>query len=153
MASTSSSSHSSALSRATEHSLGYHSSSTGPTSLFEDIPDVDVVDCFLRQSQRAGGPYLCSLPAIHTPLPQTYLQRERLLDESLKLTASIEEILDHEGIKYEFVSISGRQSKVDPEPQAIPTVFVIASDMMINLKAGAKIPGRSIISSQCLASL
>lgn len=127
MTSTSSSSHSSVLSRATEHSLGYHSSLTGPSSLFEDIPDVDAVDSFLRQKQRAGGPYLCSLPAIHTSLPHTYQARERLLDESLKLTASIEDILNQERINYDFVSISGRQSKVDPEPHAIPTAWVIAT--------------------------
>lgn len=118
----------SSASRATAHCLGYYPSPTGPSSLFEDLPDIDIADSFLQQKQRAGGPYLCSLPAIHTPLlPQTYQPHQKLLDESWKLTASIEDILNKEGISYEFVSITGRQSKVDPEPQAIPTVWVVAT--------------------------
>lgn len=51
-----STSSSSALSPATAHCLGYYSSPTGPSSLFEDLR---------------------SLPAIHTSLPQTHQARQK----------------------------------------------------------------------------
>lgn len=127
MASTSSS-QSSALSRATEHSLGYYSSSSGPSSLIEDFPDVDVEDSFVRQKQRAGGPYLCALPAFKAPLPKTQdlPYRDQLMSEGWKLTEKVKKTLNEEGIDYEYVTVTGRQSKVDPELQPVPTVWIIA---------------------------
>jgi hypothetical protein len=82
-------------------------------------------DGFLQSRSRAGGPYLCSLPAYSRPVSREYERRtgyRSLLD---RIEADTQTILAEEGISYDFIRITGRQSKVDPEPEPVPTVLVV----------------------------
>lgn len=68
---------------------------------------------------------MCSLPAFTRLVSAEYDRRTRYHDLTPRLRADTEAILVEEGISYEFVSITGRQSKVDPEPEPVPTVLVV----------------------------
>lgn len=48
------------------------------------------------------------------------------MSEGWKLTEKVKKTLNEEGIDYEYVTVTGRQSKVDPELQPVPTVWIIA---------------------------
>ncbi|KAJ5836655.1 hypothetical protein N7447_002681 [Penicillium robsamsonii] len=118
MSSTSSAA-SSAFSRASAHSLSF-SSISSDSSPFSGVLHVDHQG-FLKSSHRAGGPVLTSLPALATgntftnnPVQLCELARKTLRD--LKLDFS-------------EVGLTGRISKVDPEPAPIPTLVIFMPDI------------------------
>lgn len=121
--STTSGSTGSTFSRASAHALSYDSPSSR-SSLFSDSSNVDRSN-FLQSEHRAGGPYLCSLPASLLPLSAEYDRRTGWRRNSAKIREDTEAILAREGITYEDAMIMGRQSIVDPEREPMPTVVVV----------------------------
>lgn len=106
------------LTRTSAHALSF-SSGSGDSSPFGGSSHVDRHG-FLMSSHRAGGPVLCSLPAFttgHTPIevsPEVYLFTRKIIED-----------LNFEALE---VVVRGRQSKIDPEPEPIPTVLILMPD-------------------------
>lgn len=111
----------SAVSRASAHALSYASSSSGGM-LFSDVSMNIDADGFVWSSQRAGGPYLCSLPAYQQRATEANyihsLRHEHVGD-------NVGRILERSRINYAEIQITGRVSRVDPEPTPVPTVLVL----------------------------
>ncbi|PYI23031.1 hypothetical protein BO99DRAFT_429151 [Aspergillus violaceofuscus CBS 115571] len=115
------------LFRTSEHALSY-SSSYGAESLFDTKSETDSSG-FFTSLYCAGGPYLCSLPATSAPLTRTAgagspAARSALLKDTERLEEDVRKILRSERIRYQAVALVGRQSKINPEPYAVPTVVV-----------------------------
>ncbi|PYH83705.1 hypothetical protein BO82DRAFT_382206 [Aspergillus uvarum CBS 121591] len=124
---TSTSSTSEIFSRTSEHCLSY-SSSYGAESLFDTNSETDSPG-FFTSLYRAGGPYLCSLPATSASLTTAAgagspAARLALLEDTERLEEDVRKILRSERIGYQTVALVGRQSKINPEPYAVPTVVV-----------------------------
>ncbi|OQD75914.1 hypothetical protein PENDEC_c005G04444 [Penicillium decumbens] len=113
----------STFTRASAHALSYDSPSS-PTSLLSASSHVDR-EGFLQSEHRAGGPYLCSLPAYIIGLTAEYYRRTGQHRGSSKIREDTEAILAEEEISYTSMMVTGRQSKVDPEPEPVPTVVVV----------------------------
>ena len=109
----------STLARESAHALSYDSpASLAQESYLSSGPsDVDS-DGFLQSSHRAGGPYLCSLPARFQAVRTGYPDRAGLERDT-------EAILNREGISFQSVNVTGRRSKIDTEPEPVPTVVVV----------------------------
>ncbi|KAJ5263273.1 hypothetical protein N7478_010878 [Penicillium angulare] len=109
-------------SRATAHSMGFVSSSqsTQPTSvsLFTSETQIDSRG-FVQSPFRAGGPALCSLPAvIDWSIPNIHNYRHQL-------RARVSPILKEFNISDELVTVTGRRSEVRSGPEPILTVLVV----------------------------
>ncbi|KAJ5617636.1 hypothetical protein N7537_002750 [Penicillium hordei] len=112
---------SSTLSKASCHALSFYSTSSS-SSPFGGSVHVDSHG-FLKSSHRAGGPTLCSLPALtKTNIPSTV---PRLSLRTQDRTASI---LGEHGLGFSYVRLVGRISKVDPEPEPILTMLIVMPD-------------------------
>ncbi|KXG53649.1 uncharacterized protein PGRI_006990 [Penicillium griseofulvum] len=98
------------------HSVGFYSTSSTSSPFNGSV--VDEMG-FLKSALRAGGPYLCSLPA-HTVDP--------VLHYGAATTHQIEgyaaQVLCDLQLQYQGIRLVGRHSKVDPEPQQVTTVLV-----------------------------
>jgi len=68
---------------------------------------------------------LCSLPAYIIGLTAEYYRRTGQHRGSSKIREDTEAILAEEEISYTSMMATGRQSKVDPEPEPVPTVVVV----------------------------
>lgn len=112
---------SSTFTRASAHALNFYSASS-QSSPFSGHSDVDR-DGYLHAEHRAGGPYLCSLPALTVDLSPEHLRRPN--NEQVVRTAV--RILSEENIPFMDVSLVGRRSQVDPEPVPVPTVLIITN--------------------------
>lgn len=112
----------SAITRASAHALSYYNGSSG-TPLYTNIStDIDS-DRFMQSGQRAGGPYLCSLPTRDYPVKTenfAYPLPFEVIEEN------VGKILGNSGIAYRQIAIIGRRSKVYPEPSPIPTILISA---------------------------
>ncbi|KAI9926149.1 hypothetical protein MW887_004612 [Aspergillus wentii] len=107
----------SSYNRLTAHSLSHY---TSKPAFLHDAPVVDQ-DGFLISATRAGGPYLCSLPAT---CDEIFRWGKR--DEAPRVEVDVQAILRDSKINYRSVQVTGRVSKVDPEPTPVPTVLVHA---------------------------
>lgn len=110
----------STFSRASAHSRSFDSSSSRTTP-FSDESNTDHQG-YLQGRLRAGGPYLCSHPATTVPFGPAYYRRN---PEHSQVEPTAQRILAKEGIPYDDVEFCGRRSKVDPEPQPVPTVLIV----------------------------
>ena len=116
---------SSVSSRATDHAMSFSSRSSN--SVFRNATvDIDETGFTLSQ-HRAGGPYLCSLPAVTGETDKTYPYHRVLLQHRLTLERTIARMLRNKKVDFKDVRIAGRRSKVDMEPSPMPTVLVIAN--------------------------
>ena len=117
-----SSSSGSTSTRSSAHALSYSGSSMN--SIFADLSsDVDQ-DGFLQSAQRAGGPYLCSLPAFKQPIDKSHpVYSHRFAS----IVGDAGKILTERRIQYTFIQVIGRRSKVRPEPSPVPTVVISVS--------------------------
>ena len=116
---------SSVSSRATDHALSFSSRSS--ESVFNNATvDTDEAGFTLSQP-RAGGPYLCSFPAVTGEIGKTYPYHRVLLQHKLTLENTIARMLRNKKVDFKDVRIVGRQSKVDMEPSPMPTVLVVAN--------------------------
>lgn len=108
--------------KASAHALSYFSTSATP-SPFSSI-SVDIHG-FLKSSHRVGGPILCSLPALSTG-------RAPGINASLssKLKDHTAHILKEFPLEFIFVTLIGRRSKVDREPEPIPTILIVMPDKL-----------------------
>lgn len=90
-------------------------------ALFAD-PSSDVDhDGFLQSAQRAGGPYLCSLPVSKQLIEKTH---PVYLYPFEYIVADVGKTLTNRGISYTLIQVTGRRSKVQPEPSPVPTVVI-----------------------------
>ncbi|KAJ5225630.1 hypothetical protein N7468_006855 [Penicillium chermesinum] len=134
--SSSSGSASSTFSRASAHALSYYSSSSSRSSPFSGNYMVDG-DGFLYSDHRAGGPYLCSLPDEFCPFGKEWLDQNRFPARHQHIYDTVRSILGKHHVQYRDLSITGRKSRVDPEPQPIPThsPLSVSVDIMDTLLA------------------
>lgn len=79
-------------------------------------------DGYLFANRRAGGPYLCSLPARTVALRPEYIRNG---PDSQQAVGAAIRILKEENFPYQDVSFGGRRSVVDPEPAPVPTVLIV----------------------------
>ncbi|PKY08616.1 hypothetical protein P168DRAFT_301285 [Aspergillus campestris IBT 28561] len=113
--------------RLSAHRLSW-SSSSSDKSYLNITSNVDPVDNFYNSEMRAGGPYLCSLPARTTLIDHNwYKHYAQLMEESPRLSMQISDLLKAQGMREIYFHITGRQSVVDPEHHAVPTVLIYAS--------------------------
>lgn len=120
--STASSAASSTFTHVSANALNYYSP-TSQSSLFSDSSDVDQ-DGFLQSQQRAGGPYLCSLPA-HSVAITSESYRRIGYSRDGSIPDSAKAILNEEHVPYKDVRFIGRHAKVDAEPEPMPTVLIV----------------------------
>ncbi|PWY90319.1 hypothetical protein BO94DRAFT_545077 [Aspergillus sclerotioniger CBS 115572] len=120
----------SSIPRLRAHALNYapapSGSRAGLAPLYDNKPFEIDSDGFLQSGQRAGGPYLCSLPTTDRNIaldPESILIREE--DDIKKKTG---DILCKAGISFREIMLAGRLSKVNPEPATVPTIIVVAND-------------------------
>lgn len=109
------------ITRANAHALSYYSPSS-QSSPFSDSSGVDR-DGFLQSQQRAGGPYLCSLPAYSVAITTEVCRRTGYEGDG-QISETAKAILNEERLVYKNVRFTGRLSKVDTEPDPVPTVLV-----------------------------
>ncbi|RAL04826.1 uncharacterized protein BO80DRAFT_483291 [Aspergillus ibericus CBS 121593] len=114
----------SSIPRLSAHTLNYAPPPSAPHLAVYDSQTLDIDDDgFLQSSQRAGGPYLCSLPAVNiTPDPSWTLTQEH--EDISQKTA---EILTEADITWSDIQVTGRVARVDPE-ESIPTILVVVPD-------------------------
>lgn len=112
-------------SRLSAHWISHSSGSSSPIN--HDSPDVDETDNFFKSFRRAGGPYLCSLPAITRPISSTdYRHLDLLNRDTLEIFKHTHQIIQDEGVTYSSFGFEGRLSKIDPEWRPIPTLVIVA---------------------------
>ncbi|RAK98803.1 uncharacterized protein BO80DRAFT_447165 [Aspergillus ibericus CBS 121593] len=131
---------SSDFSRTSDHALSY-SSPESEQSLFDANPETDK-EGFLNSLHRAGGPYLCSLPAVSAILrkdSQTTPNNHALIEDIYVLQDNTRRILEEEGLSYKSVALVGRQSKIRPENSPIPTIVIDLERQQDDLKDWRKV--------------
>ena len=74
---------------------------------------------FLQSTLRAGGPYLCSLPARTITAGPHYDA-----DTVYQIEGYAAQVLRDFHLEYQGIRLVGRHSKVDPEPEQVTTVLV-----------------------------
>ncbi|KAJ5854876.1 hypothetical protein N7534_007419 [Penicillium rubens] len=74
---------------------------------------------FLQSTPRAGGPYLCSLPARTITAGPHYDA-----DTVYQIEGYAAQVLRDLHLEYQGIRLVGRHSKVDPEPEQVTTVLV-----------------------------
>ncbi|CEJ57254.1 hypothetical protein PMG11_05954 [Penicillium brasilianum] len=135
--STSSSSADSTLSRASAHAIIFDSSSSSRSSPFTGNYIVDR-DGFLYSDHRAGGPRLCSPPDEYRPLSKAWEDQTHFRVRQGHVHDTVRSILQKHHVQYRELSIWGRKSRVDPEPQSIPTVRVITETIPPGARRAAR---------------
>lgn len=96
--------------------MGFYSTSS-TSSPFSGPTHVDE-EGFLQSSLRVEGPYLCSLPAItHALSPYDENAQAEIEEFATKILRDLD-------LLYEDIAITGRLSRIDPEPVLVPTVLV-----------------------------
>lgn len=114
------------MARVGDHALSYYSPSH--PSLLVDASGMHVdEDGFLQSRQRAGGPYLCSLPADRELLEVSFIYKHTPEDVS-NVKEKTAWILASAGINYTEIAITGRCSRVDSEPAPVLTVLIVAKE-------------------------
>ena len=99
-------------SRLSEHLISHSSGSS--SSIDHDNPDLDETDGFFRSFRRAGGPYLCSLPAITTPISSSgYRHLDLLNRDTPQIYLHTYQIIKDEGVTYSSIGLEGRLSRID----------------------------------------
>lgn len=93
--------------------------STSSTSSPFDGPVVVDKTGFLRSAFRAGGPYLCSLPA-----RTVWTGRHYGAETVYQMEGYAKQVLRDLHLQYRDVQLVGRHSKIDPEPEQITTMLV-----------------------------
>lgn len=96
------------MARVSDHALGYYSP-THPSMLIEASGMHVDEDGFLQSRQRAGGPYLCSLPADQEPLRVGYYPKYTP-EEVAHVEEKVDRILASAGIQYTEITLTGRLS-------------------------------------------
>lgn len=111
-------------SRLSAHLISHSSGSSG--SINHNNSDLET-DGFFRSLRRAGGPYLCSLPVITTPISSSgYRHLDSLKRDMPKIFLGTYQIIKDEGVTYSSIGFEGRLSRVDPEWRPIPTLVITA---------------------------
>ncbi|CRL23847.1 unnamed protein product [Penicillium camemberti] len=112
---------SSAFSKANAHALSFFSTS-GASSPFGGTTFLDSHG-FLKSSHRAGGPTLCSLPALVT---RSLLLGIRQICP--KAEGRAKDILEQLSLEFISIELVGRLSKVNPEAEPNLTILVVMPD-------------------------
>ncbi|KAJ9490549.1 hypothetical protein VN97_g2702 [Penicillium thymicola] len=107
----------SSFSQVSAHSMGFCSTSS-TSSPFDGPVVVDRMG-FLRSPLRAGGPYLCSLPA-YTGTAGSHFDA----DTVYQIEGYAAQVLDDLQLGYQDIQLVARNSKVDPQPENVTTVLV-----------------------------
>jgi hypothetical protein len=97
--------------------MGFYSTSS-TSSPFDGPVVVDKMG-FLQSALRAGGPYLCSLPA-HTVHPVIHYDPAT----THQIEGYAAQVLRDLHLQYQGIRVVGRHSKVEPEPEQVTTVLV-----------------------------
>lgn len=83
-------------------------------------------DGFIEEDFRAGGPYVCPLPAQITPFPPG--RNLRLLqEESENIVQQISSVLDRFDVDYHGIGFYGRMWDFETEAEPVPTVVIEAT--------------------------
>ncbi|PYI02814.1 hypothetical protein BO78DRAFT_422245 [Aspergillus sclerotiicarbonarius CBS 121057] len=111
----------SSIPRLSAHALNYSPPPSSPHLGIYDTNPLEIdTDGFLQSTQRAGGPYLCSLPTDSIyPSPDSTLKGE---EDAIK--NHVIQILTEEGIDNPHIDLFDRASKVTPEETPVPTVLI-----------------------------
>ncbi|KAJ5893857.1 hypothetical protein N7495_005548 [Penicillium taxi] len=114
----------SSSSNTSSHALSFWAPETSGSSqsVYKGSLTVDRLG-FLKSSNRAGGPVLCSLPAYCESV--NFTSGSRFDDNAAFIEDETAKILVKHAIQYKSVNALGRRSKVNPEPEPVPTVFVL----------------------------
>ncbi|OQE19300.1 hypothetical protein PENFLA_c019G02441 [Penicillium flavigenum] len=107
----------SSFSQVSAHSMGFCSTSS-TSSPFDGPVVVDRMG-FLQSTLRAGGPYLCSLPARTITAGPHYDA-----DTVYQIEGYAAQVLRDLHLEYQGIRLVGRHSKIDPEPEQVTTVLV-----------------------------
>ncbi|KAJ5835364.1 hypothetical protein N7447_001390 [Penicillium robsamsonii] len=107
----------SSFSQLSAHSMGFCSTSS-TSSPFDGPVTIDKTG-FLQSALRAGGPYLCSLPA-HTDTTDPHYDA----DTVSQIEGYAAQVLRDLHLRYQDIGLMGRHSKVEPEPKQVTTVLV-----------------------------
>lgn len=94
-------------SRLSAHLVSSSPGSSG--SINHDNLDIDMTDGFFRSFRRAGGPYVCSLPAITTSISSTgYRHLDLLTRDTPQIYLGTYQIIKDEGVTYSSIGLEGR---------------------------------------------
>lgn len=88
-------------------------------------------DGFVNEDWRAGGPDLCTIPALTYNIPRTHPLYGRLVTDSTQLYLGVQSILDGADVNTMSIRFCGRQSKFEPEDQPTLTAFIAATKRSI----------------------
>ncbi|OJJ78953.1 uncharacterized protein ASPGLDRAFT_40343 [Aspergillus glaucus CBS 516.65] len=111
------------MARVSDHALSYYSPSH--PSLLVDASGMHVdEDGFLQSRQRAGGPYLCSLPANRELLEVGFIYKHTP-ENVTNVREKTAQILASAEINYTEIAITGRRSQVDSESSPVLTVLIV----------------------------
>lgn len=114
------------MTRVCDHALSYYSPSH--PSLLVDASGMHVdEDGFLQSRQRAGGPYLCSLPANREPVDIGFLYKHEI-DDVVAVREKTVQILASAEINYTELFLTGLRSHVRGEPSPVLTVRIVAKE-------------------------
>lgn len=116
------------LSRARTHAVSYHPGSSSHNSPWSGEFNVNE-DGFLDSEHRSGDPYLCSLPSTSERVNKDYDQQYHFRANCEQIIDATKSILGKRGMAYLDISAEGRQSCLDPESEAVPTVIVVMQTM------------------------
>lgn len=95
-------------------------------------------DGFLYSDHRAGGPYLCSLPDEFCLLSKEWMDQNRLGVRQTQVHDTVGSIPRKHQVRYHTISIQGRKSRVDSEPEPIPTVRIITETIPPGARRAAR---------------
>lgn len=85
---------------------------------------VDEDGFFLQSRQRAGGPYLCSLPANRKLIDVGFIYKHTP-ESTTNVREKTAQILASAEIHYAEIALTGRRSQVDSEPSPVLTVIIV----------------------------
>ncbi|OJJ88845.1 uncharacterized protein ASPGLDRAFT_42440 [Aspergillus glaucus CBS 516.65] len=107
------------FSRSTAHAISYSCSSGEP--IYSGYTSNEDREGFYQGSQRAGGPYLCSLPCESEALgPQFDVKSFN------KIITEVSRMVEYQEIPFVNITVTGRRSRVSPGAQPIPTILIIS---------------------------
>ncbi|KAJ5165120.1 uncharacterized protein N7500_006950 [Penicillium coprophilum] len=107
----------SSFSQVSAHSMGFCSTSSASSPF--DGPVIVDKNGFLQSALRAGGPYLCSLPARTTSTSSHFDA-----DTVYQIERYAAQVLRGISLQYQGIRLVGRHSKIDPEPEQVTTLLV-----------------------------
>ncbi|OQE40329.1 hypothetical protein PENCOP_c006G00404 [Penicillium coprophilum] len=107
----------SSFSQVSAHSMGFYSTSSDSSPF--DGPVIVDTNGFLRSALRAGGPYLCSLPAL-TVSTSSHFDADTVYE----IKGYAAQVLRRINLQYQGIRLVGRHFKIDPEPEQVTTLLV-----------------------------